>query len=235
MIERLQRVRLQLESWSVQLRASRAPQELQPAWIVAGAPVLSFENVHFRYDNAAQAQLDDISFSVGPGEVVFLLGPSGSGKSTIVRLASGLLAPNLGTVRIQGNDIRATCEADRMRLVAPAFQEPVLLPGTLRENIINFASKHVLDLADVLAVSGADEISRKLPAGLETDLSEHGMPLSGGEKQGICLARLLAAAPALPIADEGTSGLQRGLETRILTNMKARLPLPVTFAAPAPA
>ena len=223
MIERLQRVRLHLEKWNTQLRASQDPGDLQPARTVQGAPVLMFENVQFRYDNAAQAQLDNISFSVVPGEVVFLLGPSGSGKSTIVRLASGLLAPSAGAVRVLGNEVSATREADRMPLVAAAFQEPMLLPGTLRENISNFAADEKFDLTDVLTVSGVDEIARKLPAGLETDLGERGMPLSGGEKQRICLARLLAAAPALLIIDEGTSGLQRGLETRILTDIKARL------------
>jgi subfamily B ATP-binding cassette protein HlyB/CyaB len=223
MMERLQRIRLHLEKWNGQLRDAQRPQALAPARTVPGAPVLELDNVAFRYEHAAHSQLHQVSLSIAAGEIVFLLGPSGSGKSTIVRLASGLLAPTAGSVRVQGNEISATLEADRLALVAAAFQEPVLLPGTLRENIGNFARHDQFDLDEVLAVSGVDEIVGKMPAGLETDLGERGMPLSGGEKQRICLARLLAAAPALLIIDEGTSGLQRGLEMRILGALKARL------------
>ncbi|MCU6502450.1 ATP-binding cassette domain-containing protein [Rugamonas sp. A1-17] len=223
MLERWQRMGVHLDKWETQLREAKPQARQLDAAPDLQAPVLAMRAVDFQYESANLRQLQGIDLTIAAGEFVFLLGPSGSGKSTLVRLATGLLTPTAGSVAIAGNEISQVSETTRRHLVAAAFQEPVLLPGTIRDNISGFSRDATVDLDRIMAIAGVDQIVRKRPAGLDTDLGERSMPLSGGERQRVCLARLLACAPSLLIIDEGTSGLQRSLEISVLQSIKANL------------
>ncbi len=167
---------------------------------------IEFDDVWFRYD--AEPALRGMTFKVAPGERVALVGASGAGKSTIARLLLRFGDPELGSVRLDGHDLRDLQLASLRRSVALLLQETLVLHGSVRENIA-YARPGASD-AEIEAAAraaGAHEFIAALPQGYETDLGERGRRLSGGQRQRIAIARaLLADAPVL-VLDEPTTGL----------------------------
>jgi ATP-binding cassette subfamily B protein RtxB len=221
--DRLFRVRTHLDRWREMLeKAERAPKGGEA---MSGAgPVLNAAEASFTYPGANAPAVQNISLLIEAGEIVFVLGPSGSGKSTFVRLISGLVEPTTGSIRISGADPARVREEDRRRLTASVFQEAILLPGTVAENIAAF-DPHT-DFATIEAAAraaGALAFIQALPEGFDTQLGISGYSISGGERQRVCLARMLAARAALMVIDEGTSGLQRSLEVEVIENIKASM------------
>lgn len=222
--ERLTRLKLYLDDWAPLLGAP-APQRLRRvAPAKREGAVLEAQDLEFAYPGTAGPQLRGIDLRIEPGEAVFLLGPSGSGKSTFVRLAAGLLAPTGGKILISGQDLATLDEACRLRLVACSLQEPVLLPGSVSQNIAAFrADVSEARIHAAAELTKASSFIDRMPEGFGTLLGEHGFAVSGGEKQRLCLARMVATKASLLIIDEGTSGLERKLEASILEGVKAQL------------
>ena len=167
---------------------------------------IEFDDVWFRYD--AEPALRGMTFKVAPGERVALVGASGAGKSTIARLLLRFGDPELGSVRLDGHDLRDLQLASLRRSVALLLQETLVLHGSVRENIA-YARPGASDAETEAAAraAGAHEFIAALPQGYETDLGERGRRLSGGQRQRIAIARaLLADAPVL-VLDEPTTGL----------------------------
>lgn len=222
--ERLTRLKLYLDDWAPLLGAPTPPRlrSIAPARRIG--TVLEAQGLEFTYPGDARPQLRSVDMQIEPGEVVFIIGPSGSGKSTFVRLAAGLLTPTGGKILIGGHDIATLDETSRLRLVACSLQEPVLLPGSVSQNIAAFRP----DVSDACihaaaALTRASTFIDRMPEGFDTVLGEHSFAVSGGEKQRLCLARMVATKASLLIIDEGTSGLERNLETSILEGVKAQL------------
>jgi len=174
---------------------------------------IEFRNVTFNYPGN-DAVLKDVSFRIEPGESVVMLGKVGSGKSTILKLIMGFYEPQAGSVLVDGIDLRQIDPADLRRNVGYVSQESILFYGTLRDNVV-FGAPYADDSA-ILAAAGLagllDMINRH-PRGFDMQIGERGDTLSGGQRQGVAIARAFLTDPPLLLLDEPTSGMDYTTES----------------------
>jgi ATP-binding cassette, subfamily C, bacterial LapB len=185
---------------------------------------IEFRNVSFKYPGAAEKTLEDLNFTIEPGEHVALLGRVGSGKSTIARLVLGLYPPEEGLVMIDGTDIRQLDPLEMRRYIGAALQESVLLTGSVRENI-GLARPHVDDeeLLRSAELSGTHSFMGSIANGYDLRLADRGEGLSGGQRQSIALARALAGRPPVLVFDEPTSAMDAQTETALIQRLRDEL------------
>lgn len=167
---------------------------------------VSFDHVTFTYPGADRPALDDVSFSVRPGQVTALVGPSGGGKTTAASLIPRFWDTDRGTVSIGGVNIREMNTEDLMRQVAFVFQDTRLFKESLLENIR--AARPEASRDEVLSAAHAaqcDDILEKMPHGLDTVVGTKGIYLSGGEQQRIALARAILKDAPIVVLDEATA------------------------------
>ncbi|HYD39423.1 MAG TPA: ABC transporter ATP-binding protein [Anaeromyxobacter sp.] len=177
---------------------------------------LGFDGVTFSYPGASRPAVDDLSFTVRPGETVALVGPSGAGKSTVLNLAIGFIRPTRGRVLVDGKPMDGYDLRSYRRFLSVVPQESILFDGTVRENVaygLGPVSPRALEQA--LRDANAWEFVQALPEGLETRLGEKGARLSGGQKQRLAIARALVRNPRVLILDEATSALDTDTEEQI--------------------
>ena len=183
---------------------------------------VEFKNVSFTYPGASEPTLRDLSFQIKPGEKVAILGKMGSGKSTVARLLAGLYEPDVGSILIDGVDIRQIDSADLRRNVGFMLQETWLFSGSVKENIqmgfVQYSDEHILEIA---RLAGVDEFVRQNPSGYDFQLKERGEGLSGGQRQSINLARAILHQPSLLILDEPTSSMDTATEKIVLDNLSS--------------
>jgi len=188
----------------------------------ADAAALELRDVHFAYPSRADAAvLSGVSLSIRRGERVAIVGSSGSGKSTVAALAAGLYSANRGAVRVHGHDIEELDgSALRAEWVATMPQDPVLLSGTLRENVAlgrPEASEDQLRTAARLA--GCDFAERIW----EREVGEQGVQLSGGQRQRVALARVLLRDAPIVLLDEFSSALDAATEAALVETLHTAL------------
>jgi ATP-binding cassette subfamily B protein len=176
---------------------------------------ITFERVSFAYEAHGFA-LQDISFSVQPGQMVALVGPSGSGKTTLTYLLARFYDPTSGVIRIDGYDLRDVQQATLVAQIGMVTQETHLLHASIRENIA-FGRPDATDdeIAAAAKAAAIHETIMRLPAGYDTMVGERGYTLSGGEKQRIAIARVMLKNPPILILDEATSSLDSRAEASI--------------------
>ncbi|MHA3790188.1 ABC transporter transmembrane domain-containing protein [Sphingomonas sp. YL-JM2C] len=170
---------------------------------------LSFDHVGFRYPTRPEAlALDDVSFTVEPGEMVAVVGPSGAGKSTILQLAQRFYDPESGAIRLDGIALPDADPADIRARIAVVPQETVLFGASARDNL-RYGRWDADDDAIWAAAEAANAASflRALPDGLDSFLGEAGARLSGGQRQRIAIARAILRDAPLLLLDEATSAL----------------------------
>lgn len=181
---------------------------------------LTFENVTTGYA-PNQPVLKDLTLSIGGGETVAIVGPSGAGKSTLLSLISRFLEPESGRVTLAGTDLREFRLEALRRSVAWVPQEPVLLPGTLAENIAfgrSGASRGEVEAA--ARAANAHAFIERLPQGYDTLVGEGAARLSAGEKQRLNLARAFVKQAPILLLDEPTSALDGESERLILESLR---------------
>jgi ATP-binding cassette subfamily C protein LapB len=169
---------------------------------------IEFKKASFSYPGTNRKVLDDVSFTIQPGEKVGLIGRIGSGKSTIARLMMGLYDPSEGAILYDDTDYRQIDPADLRRNMAYIAQDVVLFAGTVRDNLT--ASVPHAGEAEILAASkasGVHEFISAHPMGYDAPVGERGEGLSGGQRQCIALARAMLLGPSMYVCDEPTNAM----------------------------
>lgn len=177
---------------------------------------IEFREVSFQYPGAEEKALTKVSFKIKAGEHVALLGRMGSGKSTIHKLILGLYKPTEGAILIDGIDARQIDPAELRRSIGYVQQDTHLFYGTMRENI-TMRSPHADDASVLKAASvgGIDEFVNAHPKGFDLLVGERGETLSGGQKQGVGIARAFVSNPAIVLLDEPTSAMDHSGEDAV--------------------
>ncbi|MDO8958208.1 MAG: type I secretion system permease/ATPase [Rhodocyclaceae bacterium] len=182
---------------------------------------IDFRDVEFSYPGDSGEALRKVSFHIKPGEHVALLGRVGSGKSTLLRMILGLYQSQNGTIRIDGVDIRQLDPTQLRRNIGYVGQDSTLFFGSLKENIL-LASPH-LDDADLLAaaqVAGLSDMVNAHPRGFDMVVGERGESLSGGQRQGVAIARAVVHNPPILLMDEPTGSMDHSSEETIKRNFQ---------------
>ncbi|KAM8933378.1 ATP-binding cassette sub-family B member 6 [Pelodytes ibericus] len=180
---------------------------------------IEFENVHFSYVDGKDI-LQDVSFTVMPGQTVALVGPSGSGKSTIIRLLFRFYDVKGGSIRVDGQDISTVLQASLRSHIGVVPQDTVLFNDTIRNNIRYgrvSASDH--EVEEAAAAADIHERILSFRDGYDTQVGERGLKLSGGEKQRVAIARTILKAPQIVLLDEATSALDTETERNIQASL----------------
>ena len=182
---------------------------------------VTFDRVRFTFDRGAPV-LDNLSFTLKPGERVALVGPSGSGKSTIGDLLVRLLDPAEGRILLDGHDLRELRLTDVRRHVVRVDQEPPIFNASIAENIrYTRPEASDADVAKAAAAAGLNNLTSRLPDGLATQVGERGRALSAGERQRIAIARALLSDPTVLVLDEATAALDPAVEAEVLEGYEA--------------
>ncbi|MFZ2297696.1 MAG: ABC transporter [Burkholderiales bacterium RIFCSPLOWO2_12_FULL_64_99] len=183
---------------------------------------IEFRHVSFAYPGQQGQSLDDVSFRINPGERVALIGKVGSGKTTLQKLIMGLYQPTSGAILFDGIDMRQLDPADVRRNLACVSQDITLFYGSLRENI-TFGMPHARDDAIVAAAetAGLSEFVQRHPQGFDMQVGERGELLSGGQRQGVGIARAVLHNAPLLLLDEPTSAMDFSTEALVTQRMQA--------------
>ena len=182
---------------------------------------LSFETVSLSTERQMRV-LDEVSFTARPGETIALVGGSGVGKSTLAYLATRLLDPDSGSVRLDGEDLRSLQLESVRRHIILVEQEPTLLHATIEENIRYVRPAATSDeVRKAAEAAGIASFIQSLPDGYKTLVGERGLAVSAGERQRIALARAFLADPAVLVMDEPTAALDAISQRQIIEGSRA--------------
>ena len=198
-------------------------QDVKPAGQCVFTRKLELCSVSYWYPDTTTAALKDVSLSIGRGECVGFIGTSGAGKSTLVDVILGLLEPQNGNVRIDGQDIRSNMRSwqDQIGYVP---QSIYLTDDSLRHNVAFGLSDAIIDdgaVRQAIRAARLDEFIATLPEGLDTMVGERGVRLSGGQRQRIGIARALYHDPVVLVLDEATSALDNDTEREVMDAVRA--------------
>jgi ATP-binding cassette, subfamily B, bacterial MsbA len=179
---------------------------------------IHFQNVGFSYstEEGEYQILHDIDLEVRAGEVLALVGPSGAGKSTLVNLIPRFFDVSMGSIQIDGNDIRYLTLASLRRQVAQVTQETILFNDTVRNNIAYGQPDVKIAVVEEAARNAlAHDFIMRMPQGYDTVIGEKGFRLSGGERQRLAIARAILKDSPILILDEATSALDSESESLV--------------------
>ncbi|MDF3882862.1 peptidase domain-containing ABC transporter [Cupriavidus basilensis] len=183
---------------------------------------INLEGIYFRYGGAETPYvLENISFSIKPGELLAIVGRSGSGKTTLAKMLVGFYVPTDGKLTVDGYDIGVIDKEYYRAQIGYVMQSNLLFSGTIAENIAcGDDSPDRRHIEEVAKMADAHAFISKLPLGYEQVVGERGVGLSGGQIQRLCIARALYHDPRLLVFDEATSALDTQSESNILGNMQ---------------
>ena len=191
-----------------------------PALHLSGPPSVEFRDVGFGYE-AARPILKGLSFQIPAGRTVAVVGPSGAGKSTLARLLYRFYDVQQGGIYIAGQDIRCVQQDSLRRSIGIVPQDTVLFNDSLAYNIAyGQPGATPTDIEQVVRAARLDGFVAQTPKGLQTQVGERGLKLSGGEKQRVAIARTLLKNPPILILDEATSALDTANERAIQAELE---------------
>lgn len=184
---------------------------------------VEFRDVSFKYRaDAAENALEHVNLSIPAGSTVGVLGGTGSGKTTLVQLIPRLYDASEGSVLVGGRDVRSYDLEALRNAVSIVLQKNVLFSGTVRENLCWGNPKATTeDLLEACRRARVDEFLDRLPGGLEYDLGQGGVNVSGGQKQRLCIARALLKRPRVLIFDDSTSAVDTATDADIRASLAA--------------
>ncbi|MBR4451247.1 MAG: ABC transporter ATP-binding protein [Clostridia bacterium] len=167
-----------------------------------------FDNVSFTYPGASEPSLENISFTVGKGERIGIIGSTGAGKTTLVNLLAGFYRPTSGDIFINGKSVSSYGREELSSIISYAEQKAVIFKGTVRSNLL-FGNPQATDseLTDALKAAQAYEFVSEKPGGLDCITEQRGRNFSGGQRQRLSVARALAAKSDILILDDTSSAL----------------------------
>ena len=186
---------------------------------------VDFEGVSFRYDpRSPEWILRDIDLHIPSGATVGILGGTGSGKTSLVSLIPRLYEAGEGTVKVGGRSVREYTMDHLRGSVSMVLQKNTLFSGTIRENLL-WGDENATDeeLWEACRAACADEFLSRMPDGLDTDLGQGGVNVSGGQKQRLCIARAILKKPRVLILDDSTSAVDTATDARIREAFRTRL------------
>ena len=183
---------------------------------------IELRQVKFSYPNQENKALDGVSINIKQGEHVAIIGRTGSGKTTLVRLILGLYQPSEGAIRLDGIDLRQIDPADVRSHMGSVEQHTTLFFGSLRENI-TIAAPHVEDsqIIEAAEIGMLTDMVNQHPRGFDMTIGERGESLSGGQRQGVAIARAVLMSPSILLFDEPTSAMDFTTETLFIKKMKS--------------
>ncbi|MDE6407321.1 MAG: ABC transporter ATP-binding protein/permease [Anaeroplasmataceae bacterium] len=184
---------------------------------------IEFKDVYFKYHQESEEYiLSNINLKIEKGESVGILGGTGSAKSTLVSLILRLYDVTKGQVILDGKDVRDYDLKVLRDSVSIVLQNNVLFSGTIKENLLwGNPNASNIELEEVCKLACADEFISKLPGGLEYDLGQGGVNVSGGQKQRLCIARALLKKPKVIIFDDSTSACDMETERKIMSSIRS--------------
>ncbi|MFK7765138.1 MAG: type I secretion system permease/ATPase [Roseobacter sp.] len=181
---------------------------------------IALKSIDYTYPQAQTAALRSLSFSFAPGECVALLGRVGSGKTTTGKIITGLMRADSGTVLIDGIALHQYDPAELRRGIGYLPQSPDLFTGTLRENLtVGNGAASDEEIKRALYFAAMDGFLAEVPEGLDLFIGEQGRRLSGGQRQGVALARLLLRQPKTLFLDEPTNAMDQRMQGQIITRL----------------
>jgi len=188
---------------------------------------VSFRNVSFRYPGSGENELSDISFDIGKGQTLAIIGATGSGKTTLVSLIARFYDATSGEVLVDGVNVKDyTFDAlyDRIGYVT---QKAVLFAGTVKDNIFfgeSAAENSGENLSSALSLSQSEEFVSRLDGGADHEIAQLGRNVSGGQKQRLSIARALARKPEILIFDDSFSALDYRTDAALREGLAKELP-----------
>lgn len=186
------------------LEKKQLPQSVNPAKPQDAS--ISFQNVSYRYDGAADDAIHNISLDIKAGEHIAFVGPSGGGKSTLAKLIARFADVKSGSIEIGGANVKNIKASDLMDTVSFVFQDSKLLKMSIFDNV-RMGNKNATreEVIEALHNAQCDDIIEKLPGGIDTVIGSKGTYLSGGETQRIAIARAMLKNAPILILDEATA------------------------------
>ena len=194
---------------------TETPDKAVAAVLQAPAGRVEFKHVAFSY-TPEKPLIEDMNVTVALGQHVAIVGPTGCGKTTVINLLMRFYDVGEGAILIDGTDIRDLTRKSLRSSIGMVLQDTVLFSGTVRDNI-SFGKKNATDEEIIAAAKAAHAHSfiKRLPKGYDTVIGEGGGELSQGQKQLLCISRLMLSPPPLLILDEATSSIDTRTEQRI--------------------
>lgn len=206
-------------------REVERPQDAQ--FITRGSikGAIEFRDVTFTYPGQSTPSLRNVSFRIQPGEKVAILGRIGSGKTTLEKLILGLYRPTGGAVLIDGIDQRQLDPAELRRHIGYVQQDVMLFYGTLRENItLGAPLADDEDVVKAATIGGILDLVNQHPQGFDMLVGERGESLSGGQRQGVAIARAVINDPSILLLDEPTASMDHSSEEDVKKRLRDFMP-----------
>lgn len=192
----------------------------------SGEGTVEFRDVTFRYPGTNRDALNGVSFSVGPGQTLGIIGRTGCGKSTVAKLMQRSYDVAGGQILIDGEDVRDYRKSDLKGKMAYVPQEATIFSGTVRSNVDFSGGGCGPDegIWDALSIAQADGFVRSMPDGLESKIGRDGQGLSGGQRQRLAIARAVCRGSCILILDDSFSALDMNTDLELGRALKERLP-----------